>query len=360
MDRETLQLCLKYFAEHSVESEGPNMAFYGGEPLLAPPLIRYAVDYLRSNMAGRPYTLSLTTNFLRVSGETMSLLRDHNFLVFVSLDGPKDINDRYRVTADGRGAFERVAKNLRALKRLDEDFYDKNVIIKSTLVPPYRYPEVRSFLENDELIPKQSVGFQVSHMASPEIVFRGRPARFFDKAGLAKLKQEYLELAKQGKLAEREWAFLKMLFEQAFLYVYRRRRPNPTPDAVSPSGICVPGQRKILVKPNGDFYPCEKIPEYKPLKIGNCRTGVDIEKAYKLCRDHINLTSGECSKCWAVLFCSEICFRNSFSNNGLDQSERLSCCARLREYKSALLSDLCSVLEENPAAFRYMDEITIS
>jgi uncharacterized protein len=336
------------------------MACYGGEPLLTPPLIQYAADYLRSNMAGRPYTLSVTTNFLKVSAETMLFLRDYNFLIFVSLDGPKDINDRYRVTADGRGTFERVAKNLRALKQLDEDFYNKNVIIKSTLAPPYRYPEVRSFLQNDELIPKQSLGFQVSHMASPEIVFRGRPAEFFDKAGLAKLKEEYLESAKQGKLAEGERAFLRMLFDQPFLYVYRRRRPNPTPDAVSPSGICVPGQRKVFVKPNGDFYPCEKIPEYTPLKIGNCRTGVDIEKAYKLCLDHINLTSDECSKCWAVLFCSEICFRHSFDNKGLNQSERLSSCAWLRKYKSALLSDLCSVLEENPVAFRYMDETTIS
>jgi len=358
MSKRVLQSVLDYFLEHCAETECPHIGFYGGEPTLASERIQHTVDYVSGKLAGKPRTFGMTTNFLHMTEEMFSIFRDHDFMLHVSLDGPEELHDRYRVRADGKGTFSQVTQNLGRLKQVDEEYYERRVSLVSTMAPPYRLHELRQFLENDGLVPNRVGGFRCNFMDSPREVFDDCPPEFLDDASYHKLEEEYLERARRGEV-EGSY-FLRTMFDSQYLYIYRRPRGQLLPDTLFPGGICVPGQRKLYVRWDGVFFPCEKVPEYHSLQIGNHRDGLDVEKAYRLCVDFADLTAEECAGCWAVRLCREICFRSAFNENGPDRDKKLEACQAQRQSLSRRLSEMCSVLEVSPSAFDYMNNYVVT
>ena len=95
------------------------VAFQGGEPTLmgstssAAPSSWRRVSPRRgsgSSTPCRPTPRCSTTSGAR-------FLRDHDFLVGVSIDGPREMHDAYRVDKGGKPTFDRVIRGLDALKR---------------------------------------------------------------------------------------------------------------------------------------------------------------------------------------------------------------------------------------------------
>lgn len=363
MSPETLQFALQYFAEHSSEATHRHVGFYGGEPTLAPDLLRYAAEYLQEKLDHQPYTVGVTTNFLKVDTDILRFLRAHNFIVYVSLDGPSYIQDRYRIAADGGGSFDRIATNLRRLKALDEEYYNNHVVFFATVTPPYRILDLRRFFENDALIPAAGLRYRFLDLDSPRVAFADLPTAFYDNPEIEEVRQEYLEEARKGtltQLSDRRIFFLRTVFDDQFLHVYRRnRRQEPMMDTMFPGGICVPGKRKIYVRWDGEIFPCERMAEHSTLKIGDCHTGVDAAKAYKLCQDFAEMDEEQCAECWAHLMCDAVCLSHAFNEKGPDPARKKLQCQALRTQKARVLRDLCSVLEDNPHAFDFLDEMTV-
>ncbi len=361
MSKETLQSTLEYFVEHSTETELPHFGFYGGEPTLTPELIRYVADYLTEKFGNRRYTVGVASNFFNVSNEMLSLFRDRDFLVYVSLDGPQHIHDKWRIRPDGSGTFAQVMKNMRRLKELDPDWYSQKVSIVSTMTPPFNLYDLRNFFENEDLIPSGNNALRFNFVESEESSAPDWTPEPSQMKSYMQMRQEYLNKARLGKLSDWEGnRFIKSLFDQEFLNIYRRHRNKKSfPDSTFPGGICVPGKRKIYVQSDGTFLLCERVPEFKPFVIGNCQTGIDSSKAYQLCQEFAEISAGECAQCWAVCLCDSICFRDAFNDDGPSPQIKHAACKVLRNHKSQLLSEMCSVLEENPKAFDYMDSITV-
>ena len=82
-------------------------AFQGGEPTLA------GIDFFRRLVSlqqryGRPGQTvgnSIQTNGVLLDGAWCDLLRQYNFLVGLSIDGPEDVHDAYRVDKRGQGSW---------------------------------------------------------------------------------------------------------------------------------------------------------------------------------------------------------------------------------------------------------------
>jgi uncharacterized protein len=88
------------------------VAWQGGEPTLM------GLDFFRRSveLAGqyrRPdqkISFNIQTNGTLLDDAWCSFFREHHFLVGLSIDGPKDMHDAYRVTKGGAGSFEQVLK----------------------------------------------------------------------------------------------------------------------------------------------------------------------------------------------------------------------------------------------------------
>ena len=86
-------------------------AWHGGEPLLAgKEFFRKAVALQQKYAEGRTVENSIQTNGLLIDDEWCAILRDNNFLVGVSIDGPEQIHDAHRLDVGGQPTFARVMK----------------------------------------------------------------------------------------------------------------------------------------------------------------------------------------------------------------------------------------------------------
>ena len=103
------------------------LALQGGEPTLwglenFRKLIDYVNHYNRKNIT---IHYSLQTNGYHITPEWCQFLHDNHFLVGLSLDGTKEIHDRYRHGRDGNGSYDRV---LSTIHLFDEYQVDYNIL----------------------------------------------------------------------------------------------------------------------------------------------------------------------------------------------------------------------------------------
>ena len=99
-------------------------SWQGGEPtLMGLGFFRRAVDYQAKYL--RPGVKALNTmqtNGVLLDDEWGRFLREHGFLVGLSLDGPRNLHDAYRLDRGGHGTFDRVMNGLRVLQKHNVDF----------------------------------------------------------------------------------------------------------------------------------------------------------------------------------------------------------------------------------------------
>lgn len=94
-----------------------NVVFFGGEPLTNLPLIKGAVDYAeqRCEEEGKQVDFSMTTNATMLTEEIVDYLDSHRFGLAVSMDGPKAIHDKNRITTSGNGTYDVVRRKVAML-----------------------------------------------------------------------------------------------------------------------------------------------------------------------------------------------------------------------------------------------------
>lgn len=112
----------------AVESGGfIQILFQGGEPTLA------GLDFFRGFLAleaelcppGVQISHSIQTNGMTLDEGWAQFFKEHQFLVGLSLDGTRELHDRFRVDPQGKGSWNRVTK---ALALLDRHQVDTNLL----------------------------------------------------------------------------------------------------------------------------------------------------------------------------------------------------------------------------------------
>ena len=121
----------KFIKEYMQMSTGvASFAWQGGEPLLAGLDFFEEVVRLQAKYAPENTTISnaIQTNATLVTEEWAHFFKKYDFLVGVSMDGPKEIHDKRRVTHGGVGSFDRVMRGVEHLRKHGVDFNILTVI----------------------------------------------------------------------------------------------------------------------------------------------------------------------------------------------------------------------------------------
>ncbi len=111
-----------------------SFAFQGGEPLLA------GINFFRKAVAlQQKYNTkklqienTIQTNGILINEEWAEFFAENNFLIGLSLDGPKKIHDQYRKTSSNGNTFENVMHAASLLKQYNVDFNILSVITNET------------------------------------------------------------------------------------------------------------------------------------------------------------------------------------------------------------------------------------
>lgn len=233
MGLELLETVLRSYAE---ACPGPelNIVWHGGEPLLMGlDFFRQAVALERRYAGERPVFNSLQTNGTLLSPAWAAFFRAHNFLVGLSIDGPRDLHDRYRLDGSGKPSFERVIKGLQMLRDEGVTF---NTLTTVNRASEGRGAEVYTFLKQQgsrhmQFLPVLETGPAAAASVSAE-GFGRFMADVFDCWVQEDVGRCYVQLFDAALAA---WCGL-------------------------PAGVCTLGRRcegTAVVEHNGDVYLCD-------------------------------------------------------------------------------------------------------
>ncbi len=115
-------------------------SWQGGEPTLMglPFFERVVALQARYTPPGKKATNALQTNGLALDDDWCRFLARHEFLVGISIDGPRDLHDGFRVDRGGRGSFDRVAAAMERCRRHGVAFNTMTVVHRGNSQQPER------------------------------------------------------------------------------------------------------------------------------------------------------------------------------------------------------------------------------
>ncbi|MCI5191961.1 MAG: anaerobic sulfatase maturase [Candidatus Electrothrix sp. AU1_5] len=113
MSKQTLE---KIIQDMFASCDTPTFIWHGGEPtLMGLEFFQQAMSLQRHYAKGRAYSNALQTNGTLLNKDWANFFKTENFLVGVSLDGPKHVHNQYRKDLQGKGTFSTVFENTKML-----------------------------------------------------------------------------------------------------------------------------------------------------------------------------------------------------------------------------------------------------
>ena len=105
----------------------------GGEPtLLGIDFFNRVVELQKPFAGTKSITNSLQTNGTLLTDEWCVFLSRNGFMVGISIDGPKDVHDRYRHDREGKGTFDKVMCGLRLLQKHKVEYNVLTAVARET------------------------------------------------------------------------------------------------------------------------------------------------------------------------------------------------------------------------------------
>jgi uncharacterized protein len=143
MGPESAEWIFDFIARHVTGSRRVRFEFFGGEPLANSALIREICErscgFARQH--GIEFIYRISTNLTLLPAEIPELFARYRFIVSVSLDGGRAVQDANRPSKNGRGSFDRIIRNVRAVREAGQE--DVTLVARMTVAQ--REP---SLLEN--------------------------------------------------------------------------------------------------------------------------------------------------------------------------------------------------------------------
>lgn len=284
------------------------VAWQGGEPTLM------GLDFFRRSLEleekhrkpGMSFLNTIQTNGTLLTDEWCEFLAEHGFLVGISIDGPRELHDAYRVTKRGEGTFDKVMRGLRLLQKHGVEY---NVLTTVNRLNGDHPLAVYRFLRDD-------VG--TTWMQFIPVVERvdeeGNPADL--RGSLA---------SERSVLPEQFGAFLTTIFDEwvrrdvgrVFVQTFEATARNFA--GLPQSGMCVFNETcglGLALEHNGDLYSCDHFvdPEFLVGNIGESSIGdlVSSRRQYEFGQDKRDSLPQYCLDCDVRFACHGECPKNRF------------------------------------------------
>ena len=335
MREETARASVDFMVERSGASPVVRLTFFGGETLLNFAVLEKTIPYARRRAAeaGKRVEFSLTTNGTLLRPEVIEFLADNEVGVTISIDGPKEMQDRFRVFHDGRGSYDVVAPKVRELlARHRSRPIGARVTLTSDVLDVTRiYRHLR-----------EEVGFWEVGFA-PVTTSPGR-AHALGETGFDSLLAQFRELGREfleAALAGRHHGFSNV-----------RDTVEELHRGASKALPCGAGLGLMGVATNGDVALCHRFAGSDEHKLGTVRDGVD-ETAQEAFLDahHIDRKT-DCRTCWARPLCAGGCYHEAYTRYGTTRAANLHYCEWIRGWTETCLEIYGEIAERNPAFLR--------
>ena len=307
MADETLEAYIQQLiAAH--RSSQVTVAWQGGEPtLMGVDFYRKAIEYQNKyRRPGMTFENTLQTNGTLLDDEWCEFFNENNFLIGLSLDGPRHLHDYYRVDKGGRPTFDRVMRGLRLLQKHGVEY---NILTTVNRINADHPLEVYRFLR-DEAGTEWIQFIPIIERMNPDGL---NLIQIGDQVSSRSVRPEQF-----GRFLIRvfdEWVYndVGRIFVQTFEASLGNwmRRPS--------SGMCVFDKTcgyGLALEHNGDLYSCDHFVEPGFL-LGNIQEEnmlelIGSERQFKFGQDKYNSLPQYCLECPVRFACNGECPKNRF------------------------------------------------
>ena len=339
MSEETARESVEFMLKASGPSKVARLTFFGGETLLNFPVLQKTVPYARRRGAelGKHVEFSLTTNATLLKPEIIDFLAANDIGVTVSIDGPRDMQNRFRVFHDGRGSYDVVIPKVRELLQRHRS---RPIGARVTLTR-----EVldigRIFRHLTEEVGFWEVGF-APVTTSPDLPHALGEAGFDHMlAQFQALADEFLHAA----LANRHHGFSNV--KDTIEEIHK---------GASKAYPCGAGFGLMGVATDGDVALCHRFAGSDDHKLGTVRDGVDRGAQRDFLEQHHLDHKTDCQTCWARPLCSGGCYHEAQIRYGSTTHANLHYCDWIRAWTDTCLRVYGEIAERNPAFLRQFEE----
>lgn len=298
MSFEVGKQALDFLVAHSGSRHNLEVDFFGGEPLMNWDVCKQLVNYARSieKDAGKHFRFTLTTNGMLIDDDVIDFANKEMSNVVLSLDGRKEIHDRYRVDWSGRGSWDRIVPKFQKFveARGDKDYYMRGTFTHNN---PDFMKDIDTMLD---------LGFTKLSM-EPVVASPDDPVALTEEDKKI-VMQQYEELA--DRMLEREAE------GNPFIFYHYMIDLTGGPCIYKRISGCGSGTEYMAVTPWGDLYPCHQFVGEEDFCLGNVWEGVkntELREKFRSCNVY---QRPECADCWAKLYCSGGCAANSYHSTG--------------------------------------------
>ncbi|MFK8040659.1 MAG: radical SAM protein [Rickettsiaceae bacterium] len=131
--RNTLSQVIRFLSQgiRELNAQSLSIVLHGGEPLLMPKTYFINIcEQIKQNLSPLVdnVKLSLQTNGVLIDEEWIKIFEHFDIQLGISLDGPQDYNDQYRVDHKNKGSYNKIIKSINLLKSHQFDFGILSVI----------------------------------------------------------------------------------------------------------------------------------------------------------------------------------------------------------------------------------------
>jgi len=340
MSDEVLEVYIKGYIE-AQPGVDVSFAWQGGEPTLAGlPFFKKIIEFQERYAGGKRIGNAFQTNGTLLTDEWCQFLKANDFLVGVSIDGPEDLHDAYRVDRIGHPTYRQVVRGIELCKKHGVEFNTLTVVNAKNVHKPlevYRFlREIGSqFIQFIPLVERRAdsasnqLGLDLSHPPDlssaasmsfePEVTEWSVPAsalgdfycKIFDRWVDRDVGRVYVQLfdVTLGK-----WVG-------------------------SPRGVCMYAEtcgRALAMEHNGDLYACDHY-VYPRYKLGNVMNEsiasmADSDAMHEFGEAKRSTLPKQCRECEVRFCCNGDCPKHRFARTEDGEYGVSYLCAGLKQF----------------------------
>ncbi|MBR1970682.1 MAG: thioether cross-link-forming SCIFF peptide maturase [Clostridia bacterium] len=298
MSLETGKRAIDFLIENSQNHKNLDVDFFGGEPLMNWDVVKEIVAYAREQekIHNKNIRFTLTTNGVLLDDEVIEFCNREMHNVVLSLDGRKEVHDRFRKDYNGAGSYDKILPNFKKFveKRGNKSYYMRGTFTHHNT----------DFLT--DILHMADMGFTELSM-EPVVCPPGDPCALTEE-DLPTLFDQYeklaIEMIKRKKAGNGFTFYHYMIDLTGGPCIYKR------------VAGCGSGTEYMAVTPWGELFPCHQFVGNDEYSMGNIYDGVTntaLRDKFASCNAY---TRPDCENCWAKLYCAGGCSANAFNATG--------------------------------------------
>jgi uncharacterized protein len=316
---------LETYIKQLLESQrGPSVTvgWQGGEPtLMGLDFFMLSVEYAEKyKKPSQNIEYTIQTNGTKLEDDWAAFFKEQDFLVGLSVDGPRELHDAYRVNKGGEGSFDQVMRGWDVLKKHDVDF---NILCTVHAANQDHPLEVYKFFR-DELQTEFIQFIPIVERSTMEMLPVANEGWSERPGGDRPFYKQSGELVTERSVGAEQWGqFLTAIFEEWVRHdvgkVYVQMFDVTLGAHVGEYSLCIHSPtcgNALAIEHNGDLYSCDHFVEPDYL-LGNIKEIhmlelVASQKQRQFGQDKMDTLPKYCLECEVRYACHGGCPRNRF------------------------------------------------